>query len=117
MIKIQEKFDDPNIIKPMFKFKTDRCELTRQSLNYLDKPKFINLSIYKKGYLLIQKADGRQKDANRVDYSNGTGIWRGESKKQLENILKQNKSHMAVGQLSQIHIGSTYKKCLIFKTK
>ena len=46
MIKIQEKFDDPNIIKPMFKFKTDRCELTRQSLNYLNKPKFISLSIY-----------------------------------------------------------------------
>lgn len=117
MLKIQEKFDELNIIKPMFKFKDDQCELTRQSLDYLGRPSFISISTYKQGYLLIRVADGRQKKANRVNYSNGAGIWRGDNKKQLAKLLKDDKKNIAIGQLSELKIDRNYEKCLLFLTK
>lgn len=116
MITIQEKYDDPNIIKPMFKFNDDSCELTRQALDYLGKPKFIEFDIYKDKYLVIKRVDGRTKNANRVDYSMGAGIWRSKSKDTLENVLIIDK-HIAVGQLSEVKIRYHYEKCLLFKTK
>lgn len=116
MITIQQKLDQPNIVKPMFKFVNDYCELTRQSLNYLGKPKFISFEIYKGNFLLIKRIDGRVKNANRVDYSMGTGIWRKNSCQQLKECLLIDK-HIAMGQLSEVKIGRHYEKCLLFKTK
>lgn len=109
MLKIQEKFDELNIIKPMFKFKDDRCELTRQSLDYLDRPRFISISTYKQGYWLIRATDGRQKKANRVNYSNGAGIWRGDNKKQLAKLLTDDKKNIVIGQLSELKIDRNYQ--------